>query len=61
MNCGAPQTDVRTLPVRFDPRGERACAFSDAVHEMEEHVMHHFPIQGPRTTHWLLGQSQVGG
>ena len=31
-----------------------ACAFSDAVHKMEEHALHGLPIQGPRTTHWLL-------
>ena len=50
----ASESDVRTLPVRLDPRGERACAFADAVHKVEEHVLHDFPIQGPRTTHWLL-------
>ena len=51
----APETDVRTLSVRLDPRGERACAFSDAMHD--------FPIQGPRTTHWLLleiARSELG-
>ena len=31
--------------------GLRVC---DAVHKVEEHVLHDFPIQGPRTTHWLL-------
>ena len=54
MHVDAAETDVRTLSVRLDPRGERACAFSDAVHRMEEHALHDFPIQGPRTTHWLL-------
>ena len=54
MHVDAPVTDVRTWPERLDPRGERACALSDAVHKMEECAMHDLPIQGPRTTHWLL-------
>ena len=49
----ASESDVRTLSVHLDPRGERACAFADAVHQMEEHACHDFPIQGPRTSHWL--------
>ena len=39
--------------------------FSDAVHNMEEHALHDFPIQGPRTTCWLLleiaGHGTIGG
>ena len=54
MHADTAETDVRTLSVRLDPRGERPCVFSDAVHMMEEHALHHFPIQGPRTTHQLL-------
>ena len=56
----AAESDVRTLPVRLDSRGERACAFSEAVHKMEEHVTHDFPIQGPRTMHWLLLEIAMG-
>ena len=56
----ASESDVRTLPVRFDPRGERPCAFADAG---QEHALHDFPIQGPWTTHWLLleiARSELG-
>ena len=53
-HVGSLETDVRTLPVPLNPRGKRACASSDAVHKMEEHALHDFPIQGPRTTRWLL-------
>ena len=60
MHDAAPETDVRTFPMRFDARGERACAFSDAAHKMEEHVLHDFPIQGPRTTHWRLLEIATG-
>ena len=50
----ASESDVRTLPVRLDPRCERACAFADAVHLMEEHSLDDFSIQGLRPRHWLL-------
>ena len=53
FQVNASETDVRTLSVRLDPCGERA-AFSDAVHKLEEHALQDVPIQGPRTTHWLL-------
>ena len=53
-HVGSVETDVRTLSVPLNPRGKRACASSDAVHKMEEHALHDFPIQGPRTTRWLL-------
>ena len=48
----AAVTDVRTLSVRLDPRGERACAFSDAVHMMEETRSARLP--DPRTTDHAL-------
>ena len=50
--CCIIRAGASDLPVRLDPR--EACAFADAVHKMEEHALHDFPIQGPRTTHWLL-------
>ena len=47
----ASDSDVRTLPVRLDPRGERACAFADAVHFIKEHSLDDFsnPIAAAET------------
>ena len=59
----ALESDVRILSVRLDPRGQRACAFADAVHKVEEHALHDFPIEGSRTTHWLpqeIARSELG-
>ena len=53
-NHDAAWTDVRTLSVRLDPRGERACAFAMLSTRWKNTSFHDFPIQGPRTTHWLL-------
>ena len=45
--------DVRILPVVVDPRGTRARGFDHAVRDMREDPMADFPIEGPRTMHWL--------
>ena len=43
---------------------ERGCVvFGAHIHNMEEHALHDFPIQGPRTTHWLsleIARSELG-
>ena len=59
--AASAESDVHTLRVCLDPRGERSCAFADAVHKMEEHALHDFPILGPRTTHWLVLEIDTTG
>eukprot|EP00929_Paragymnodinium_shiwhaense_P049714 TRINITY_DN25052_c0_g3_i1.p1 TRINITY_DN25052_c0_g3~~TRINITY_DN25052_c0_g3_i1.p1 ORF type:complete len:415 (-),score=26.63 TRINITY_DN25052_c0_g3_i1:260-1504(-) len=47
--------DLRTLPVRFDPQGERRRELSDALSLMSDELpAGGMPLQGPRSVLWTL-------
>ena len=46
--------DVRTLPVKFDPAGERWRRVDEAAPLTKEEKFGDFPLEGPRTAGWML-------
>lgn len=52
--AAAELEDARTLPVRYDLRGERHREVRDAVDRMAETAFTDWPIKGPRTAKWVL-------
>ncbi|CAK0902174.1 unnamed protein product, partial [Prorocentrum cordatum] len=57
----AGDDDVRTLPVQYNPRGERTRSFQSARGAFAEETFDDFPVRGPRTTGWLMGAFHKGG
>lgn len=58
---GAEEEDLRTLPVRHDPRGNRGRAFANGVEALTETPMRDWRVSGRRTTLWLARAFCDGG
>jgi len=53
--------DLRTMPVLYNPRGDRARPLDSALQLVKEEEFEDFPVEGPRTTGWLLGAFAKAG
>lgn len=58
---GAEHDDLRTLPVRFDPRAMRGRPFGNGVEALTETDMGDWRISGLRTSLWLCRALSEGG
>jgi len=53
--------DLRTMPVLYNPRGDRVRPLDSALQLVKEDEFDDFPVEGPRTTGWLLGAFAKAG
>lgn len=49
-------SDLRTLPVQYDSFGCRGRGYKEAVQLLTETSFKDWPVNGPRTTRWLLAE-----
>ena len=51
-----PDSDVRTLSVKFNTHGSRERDFKDAAALQTENSFEDWPVRGPRTARWLVAE-----
>ena len=54
-------SDMRTLAVQYDQRGERTRDFAITTKELSETEFKHWPLRGPRTCLWVLSAIRQQG